>query len=187
MLKTTRRFFSTLALRYCDLMSAGWVQVALVASSYQAFSGCSASGWRSQKARRVDTAITRIGRSLVPFWDYCNGRLAQQRVPMIQNGHLIEASTLKISAFLKNLICGRGFGSVFHHQYLNPNLSRLGFFLCAPARPRERARNAESVCGLGEIGLAQAAKSGGKEAGELDAALLRRHSFGWEGVDLQHW
>ena len=30
----------------------------------------------------------------------------------MQNGHLIEASTLKISAFLKNLICGRGFGSV---------------------------------------------------------------------------
>ena len=36
----------------------------------------------------------------------------------MQNGHLIEASTLKISAFLKNLILGRGFGSVFHHHYL---------------------------------------------------------------------
>lgn len=35
----------------------------------------------------------------------------------MQNGHLIEASTLKISAFLKNLILGRGFGSVFRHQY----------------------------------------------------------------------
>src|SRR6218665_4182439 len=69
MLKTTRRFFSTLALRYCALMSAGWVQVALVASSYQAFSGCSASGLRAQKARRVDTGITRMGRSLVPKWD----------------------------------------------------------------------------------------------------------------------
>src|SRR5690606_41334161 len=98
MLKTTRRFFSTLALRYCDLMSAGWVQVAFVASSYQAFSGCSASGWRSQKARRVDTAITRIGRSLVPFWDYCNGRPAQQRVPTMQKGHLIEVGVLKNSA-----------------------------------------------------------------------------------------
>ena len=34
----------------------------------------------------------------------------------MQNGHLIEASTLKISAFLKNLILGRGFGSVFRHH-----------------------------------------------------------------------
>ena len=36
----------------------------------------------------------------------------------MQNGHLIEASTLKISAFLKNLILGLGFGSVIHHHYL---------------------------------------------------------------------
>lgn len=36
----------------------------------------------------------------------------------MQNGHLIEASTLKISAFLKNLICGRGFGSVFRQDCL---------------------------------------------------------------------
>jgi len=43
------------------------------------------------------------------------------------------------------------------------------------------------ICGLGEIGLAQAAKSGGQEASELGAALLGRHSVGWEGVDLQHW
>ena len=34
----------------------------------------------------------------------------------MQNGHLIEASTLKISAFLNNLILGRGFGSVFRRQ-----------------------------------------------------------------------
>ena len=34
----------------------------------------------------------------------------------MQNGHLIEASTLKISAFLNNLILGRGFGSVFRHH-----------------------------------------------------------------------
>lgn len=36
----------------------------------------------------------------------------------MQNDHLIEASTLKISAFLKNLILGRGFGSVIRHQHL---------------------------------------------------------------------
>lgn len=36
---------------------------------------------------------------------------------MMQNGHWIEASTLKISALLKNLILGRGLGSVFRHQY----------------------------------------------------------------------
>src|SRR5574343_537213 len=104
MLKTTRRFFSTLALRYCALMSAGWLQLALVASSYQAFSGCSASGWRSQKARRVDTAITRMGCSVVPFWDHGNPAPTQPGFFAMQNGHLIEASTLKISAFLKNLI-----------------------------------------------------------------------------------
>ena len=31
----------------------------------------------------------------------------------MQNGHLIEASTLKISAFLNNLILGRGFGWLY--------------------------------------------------------------------------
>lgn len=55
----------------------------------------------------------------------------------MQNGRLMEASTLKISAFLKNLILGRGFGSVFRHQYSNPNHSRLGFFLmCSRQTPR---------------------------------------------------
>ena len=34
----------------------------------------------------------------------------------MQNGHLIEADALKNSAFLTNLICGRGFGSVFRHH-----------------------------------------------------------------------
>ena len=48
----------------------------------------------------------------------------------MQNGHLIEASTLKISAFLKNLICGRGFGSVFRHQFQKPELVS-GFFTSA--------------------------------------------------------
>ena len=43
------------------------------------------------------------------------------------------------------------------------------------------------ICGLREIGLAQAAKPDSQEAGELSTALLCRHSFGWEGVDLQHW
>lgn len=48
----------------------------------------------------------------------------------MQNGHLIEASTLKISAFLKNLILGRGFGSVFrHHLPQKANRSAVGFFI----------------------------------------------------------
>jgi hypothetical protein len=34
----------------------------------------------------------------------------------MQNGHWIEASTRKISALLKNLILGGGFGSVFHRE-----------------------------------------------------------------------
>lgn len=46
----------------------------------------------------------------------------------MQNGHLIEASTLKISAFLKNLICGRGFGSVFRHQYPKSPIFSVGIF-----------------------------------------------------------
>ena len=53
----------------------------------------------------------------------------------MQNGHLIEASTLKISAFLKNLICGRGFGSVFRHQIATPNRSRLGVFFVDRMHP----------------------------------------------------
>lgn len=47
----------------------------------------------------------------------------------MQTGHLIEASALKISAFLKNRILGRGFGSVFRHQPPEiPTLTRSGFF-----------------------------------------------------------
>lgn len=51
----------------------------------------------------------------------------------MQTGHLIEASALKISAFLKNRILGRGFGSVFRHQYPKANRSRLAFFLARNA------------------------------------------------------
>ena len=47
----------------------------------------------------------------------------------MQNGHLIEASTLKISAFLNNLILGRGFGSVFRHQIRRTDLLCPPFFL----------------------------------------------------------
>ena len=51
----------------------------------------------------------------------------------MQNGHLIEASTLKISAFLKNLILGRGFGSVFrHHNVKSQPLSGWDFFCPFP-------------------------------------------------------
>ena len=47
----------------------------------------------------------------------------------MQNGHLIEASTLKISAFLNNLILGRGFGSVFRHQLCLKPLDFQGVFI----------------------------------------------------------
>src|SRR5690606_19469071 len=114
---------------------------AFVASSYQAFSGCSASGWRSQKDRRVDTAITRMGCSVVPFWDYRNATPTQSRFFAMQNGHLIEASTLKISAFLKNLILGRGFGSVIHHQVTKSQPLSVGIFL--PGTP-----GLAGVCGF---------------------------------------
>ena len=50
----------------------------------------------------------------------------------MQNGHLIEASTLKISAFLKNLILGRGFGSVIRHHYLKNQPFSVGFFRLFP-------------------------------------------------------
>ncbi len=52
----------------------------------------------------------------------------------MQNGHLIEASTLKISAFLNNLILGRGFGSVFRHHIQGLGNSP-GPFSC-PKSPR---------------------------------------------------
>src|SRR5690606_35708410 len=135
MLKTTRRFFSTLALRYCDLMSAGWLQLALVASPYQAFSGCSASGWRSQKARRVDTAITRMGCSVVPFWDYRNPTLTQPWVFTMQNGHLVQVGTLKNNALLTDVIYGRGFGSRFRHQVTKSQPLSVGIFL--PGTPHD--------------------------------------------------
>lgn len=55
----------------------------------------------------------------------------------MQNGHLIEASTLKISAFLKNLICGRGFGSVFrHHNVKFQPLFGWDFFARSPVLAR---------------------------------------------------
>ena len=46
----------------------------------------------------------------------------------MQKGRLIEASTLKISALLKNLILGRGFSSVFHHQYPKSHPLSVGIF-----------------------------------------------------------
>lgn len=47
---------------------------------------------------------------------------------------------LKAKVLLSGSERGRGFGSVFRHQYLNPNLSRLGFFLmCSRQTPRTRA------------------------------------------------
>jgi len=52
MLNTTRRFFKMLALRYCALMSDGWLQFAFFTSSTHDFKGCSASGFVSQKGRR---------------------------------------------------------------------------------------------------------------------------------------
>ena len=58
----------------------------------------------------------------------------------MQNGHLIEASTLKISAFLKNLILGRGFGSVFRHQNSKNQPLSVGFFSSVPQCWRGFAR-----------------------------------------------
>ena len=46
----------------------------------------------------------------------------------MQNGHLIEAGVLKNSAFLKSLMHGRGFSSVFRHQYLKTQPLSVGFF-----------------------------------------------------------
>lgn len=54
--------FKTLALRYWALMSAGWAQAAFAASSCQAFKGCSASENLAQKARGVETTMTRMAR-----------------------------------------------------------------------------------------------------------------------------
>ncbi|HLU79878.1 MAG TPA: cupin domain-containing protein [Burkholderiaceae bacterium] len=45
----------------------------------------------------------------------------------MQNGHFIEVGILKISAFLKNVIHGRGFSSVFRHQDSKTNRFRLVF------------------------------------------------------------
>lgn len=53
MLNTTRLFLRILALRYCSLISAGDFHSALLASSTQAFSGCSASGFAVQKSLSV--------------------------------------------------------------------------------------------------------------------------------------
>lgn len=48
----------------------------------------------------------------------------------MQKGHLIEVGVLKNSALLTNLICGRGFGSVFHHQdSKKANRFRVAFFV----------------------------------------------------------
>jgi hypothetical protein len=58
MLKTTRRFFRMLALRYWALMSDGCVHTAFEASSNQAFRGCSASGCCCQNALSAATAVT---------------------------------------------------------------------------------------------------------------------------------
>ncbi len=35
----------------------------------------------------------------------------------MQNGHLVQVGTLKNNALLTDVICGRGFGSVFRHHY----------------------------------------------------------------------
>ena len=44
---------------------------------------------------------------------------------------------LKAKALLFSSDCGRGFGSMFHHQNSNPNHSRLGFFIaCLRQLPR---------------------------------------------------
>lgn len=64
----------------------------------------------------------------------------------MQNGHLIEAGALKHNALLKNLISGRGFGSVLHHQVIEPQPVSGWDYFCLkrqyrhrfPAWPRER-------------------------------------------------
>lgn len=64
----------------------------------------------------------------------------------MQNGHLIQAGTLKISAFLKNLMLGRGFGSVFRHQYSKfQSLSGWGIFWFFPIETTTYARSLASV------------------------------------------
>ncbi len=45
----------------------------------------------------------------------------------MQNGHLIKVSALKNNALLTNLICGRGFGSVFRHQIQSETRLNRGF------------------------------------------------------------
>jgi len=52
---------------------------------------------------------------------------------------------LKAKALLFSSDYGRGFGSVFHHQYPNPNCSQLGFFL---ARSRRFPRVVGGSCGI---------------------------------------
>ena len=61
--------------------------------------------------------------------DYRNPTPTQPRFFTKQNGHLVRAGTLKNSALLTNLICGRGFGSVFHHHLAREKPLISGTFL----------------------------------------------------------
>ena len=51
--------------------------------------------------------------------DYRNPTPTHPRFFTKQNGHLVRAGTLRNSALLTNLICGRGFGSLFRLQRTN--------------------------------------------------------------------
>ena len=62
---------------------------------------------------------------------------------------------LKANALLSGSEGGRGFGSVFHHQYLAPNCSQLGVSISTSRKPR--AVRAHSACAMGMHGLGRRA------------------------------
>ena len=67
--------------------------------------------------------------------------------------HRIHA--LKAKALPSGSDCGRGFSSVFHHQNLTPNPSRLGVSISASRKPR--GVRAYSACAGGVHGLGRRA------------------------------
>lgn len=74
--------------------------------------------------------------------DYRNPTPTQPRFFTKQNGHLVRAGTLKNSALLTNLICGRGFGSLFRHHLQGLGNSPGPFLFAFPQG------SAEMCCGL---------------------------------------
>src|SRR3982074_3067104 len=70
MLETTRSLGRMLADRRATLLSSGRPQCARLTSAYHALSGISDNGCFCQNRRSVEIAITRIGESMLPWWEH---------------------------------------------------------------------------------------------------------------------